>query len=99
MGTIIISLALVMVALIIWIISKLDKVENRMRDMKFTLDQIADQVDVPDHLKSDTLLNEELIELLREGNDLKAVKEVRNAHGLSLIEAKRYVDTLKEKSV
>lgn len=42
-------------------------------------------------------LNNELWKFLNEGNDIKAVKRVREALGLSLIEAKQYIDALKLK--
>lgn len=42
----------------------------------------------------DVELNDRLRQLLREGQKIKAIKEVRTVHRLSLAEAKRYVEEL-----
>ncbi|MCH1626745.1 hypothetical protein [Fredinandcohnia quinoae] len=66
------------------------KLDGRVKGLKYTLDQISKQTDVPE-----MPINNELRQLLNEGNDVKAVKRVRETLGLSLVEAKQYVDALK----
>lgn len=70
--------------------SRIKKNETQIKGIKYTLDQISKQVDVPENP-----INKELRQLLNEGNDVKAVKRVRETLGLSLLEAKQYVDALK----
>lgn len=57
--------------------------------MNSTLNKIAKQVGVP---KPD--IDNELRALVSEGKRVQAVKKVRMVSGLSLIEAKEYVDSL-----
>lgn len=70
--------------------SRIKKNETQIKGIKYTLDQISKQVDVPENP-----INKELRQLINEGNDVKAVKRVRETLGLSLLEAKQYVDALK----
>jgi len=72
------------------VIDKLNKLENRMKNIKITLDQIAKVVEVPEHP-----INNDLRKLLQEGKEIQAIREVRSVLGLSLLEAKQYVDALK----
>lgn len=69
--------------------SKLNSLETRVKSLKVTLDQVANQVDVPEQP-----INDKLRKLLKEGKEVKAVKEARKVLGLSLLEAKQYVDKL-----
>jgi ribosomal protein L7/L12 len=85
------GLVLVIVfVLITTVIDKLNKLENRMKNLKITLDQIAKVVDVPEHP-----INNDIRKLLQEGKEIQAIREVRSVLGLSLLEAKQYVDALK----
>ncbi len=70
--------------------SRINKIDNNIKGIKYTLDQISKQVDVPENP-----INTELRQLLNGGNDVKAVKRAREALGFSLLEAKQYVDSLK----
>ncbi|ODG91098.1 hypothetical protein BED47_08720 [Gottfriedia luciferensis] len=72
------------------VIDKLNKLENRMKNIKITLDQIAKVVEVPEHP-----INNDIRKLLQEGKEIQAIREVRSVLGLSLLEAKQYVDALK----
>lgn len=83
-------LLVIVFVLIKTVIDKLNKIENRMKNIKVTLDQIATVVEVPEHP-----INNELRKLLKEGKEIQAIKEVRTILGLSLLEAKQYVDALK----
>lgn len=79
----------VLFVIIFMLYDKLTKLEMRFKRMKATLDQIALQVEVPEHP-----INDELRILLKEGKDVQAVKKAREVLGLSLLEAKQYVDAL-----
>lgn len=70
--------------------SKFKSLESQIKNMKFTLEQIANQMEVPEHPINDKLRN-----LVTGGKDVQAVKEARQVFGLSLLEAKQYVDDLK----
>ncbi|GEL77531.1 hypothetical protein [Tenuibacillus multivorans] len=48
------------------------------------------------HFKNeDATIDDKLLQLLKEGKDVQAVKHAREALGLSLVEGKQYIDTLK----
>lgn len=79
----------ILFVIIFMLYDKLTKLEMRFKRMKATLDQIALQVEVPEHP-----INDELRILLKEGKDVQAVKKAREVLGLSLLEAKQYVDAL-----
>lgn len=79
----------VLLVIIFMLYDKLTKLEMRFKSMKATLDQIALQVEIPEHP-----INDELRKLLKEGKDIQAVKKAREVLGLSLLEAKQYVDAL-----
>ncbi|MBR7554091.1 hypothetical protein ACFFJI_04925 [Allobacillus sp. GCM10007491] len=83
------GLVVIIFLLITTVSSKLNFLETRIKSLKFTLDQVTSHVDVPEHP-----INEKLRVLLKEGKEVQAVKEVRQAFGLSLLEAKQYVDGL-----
>lgn len=70
--------------------SKMNTLETRVKGLQFRLEQVAKAVNVPEHPVNDTLR-----ELIKEGKDIEAVKAAREALGLSLLEAKEYVDVLK----
>lgn len=74
----------------IYILSTVIKLNGRVKGLKYTLDQISKQIDVPEKP-----INNELRQLLNEGNDIEAVKRVRETLGLSLVEAKQCIDALK----
>ncbi|MBY7144069.1 hypothetical protein KFZ56_13635 [Virgibacillus sp. NKC19-3] len=73
-----------------YLLHRIDKLEGRIKGMRYRLDQVAKQVDVPE-----PPINDELRELIKEGEEVRAVKEAREALGLSLVEGKQYVDALK----
>ncbi|KQL39363.1 hypothetical protein AN960_10435 [Bacillus sp. FJAT-25509] len=83
-------LLIIVFVLITTVIDKLNKLENRMKNIKITLDQIATVIEVPEHP-----INNELRKLINEGKEIQAIREVRTVLGLSLLEAKQYVDALK----
>jgi len=79
----------ILLVIVFVLIDKLNKLEKRLNNIKATLDQVANVLEVPEHP-----INDELRKLLKEGKEIQAIKEVRNVLGLSLIEAKQYVDAL-----
>lgn len=74
----------------IYLLSIVIKLSSRVKGLEYKLEQISKQFDVPE-----SPINNELRQLLKEGNDVKAVKKVRETLGLSLVEAKHYIDVLK----
>lgn len=62
--------------------------------MQKKLDSIAKHVDLPDLINDE--LKATLLELISEGNKIKAVKEYRSATGAGLLEAKQFIDDLSE---
>ncbi|WP_257351353.1 hypothetical protein [Pseudalkalibacillus decolorationis] len=82
----------VLIFLALWISTlnmKVTNLQDRLKTMRYTLNQIADQVGVPEHP-----VNEQIRALVKDGKNIEAIKEARKALGLSLIEAKEYVDSL-----
>ena len=88
-GIVIGGLVIIIFMLITTVTTKLNSLETQVRSLKFTLDQVANQVEVPEHP-----INDELRKMLKEGKEVKAIKEARQLFGLSLVEAKQYVDKL-----
>ena len=78
---------------LLYLVGKMEKMENDIKGIKSTVDLISKQVGVPEDP-----VNEELRQLLAEGNDVKAVKRARETLGLSLVEAKKYIDALKQEA-
>lgn len=70
--------------------SRMTAMEKRMRQQQNTLNQMANQLGIPE-----PPVHEEVKQLLAEGQDIKAIKIVREELGLSLVEAKQYVDAFK----
>ncbi|MCY9513173.1 ribosomal protein L7/L12 [Paenibacillus apiarius] len=75
--------------IILLITEKVNSLQAQVRSMKYTLEQIANQFGVPEHP-----INNELRILRTEGKKIEAVKEARRVLGLSLKEAKEYVEAL-----
>ena len=74
----------------IYLLTTVDKLKGRVKGLEYTLEHISNQMNVPENP-----INNELRQLIKEGNDVKAVKRVRETLGLSLIEGKQYIDVLK----
>lgn len=66
------------------------KLNERVKGMRYTLDIITKKVGIPENP-----VNDELRELINDGDDVKAIKMARETLGLSLVEGKQYVDALK----
>ncbi|MFD1446135.1 hypothetical protein [Oceanobacillus profundus] len=76
--------------IIINVTAKVNKLEGRIKRMQYTLDQVTKQSRLPENP-----INDELRKLIKEGEDVKAIKKARETLGLSLIEGKEYIDKLK----
>lgn len=74
----------------IYLLYTIIKLSSRVKDLEHKLKQASIQMELPENP-----INNELRQLLKEGNDVKAIKKVRETLGLSLVEAKQYVDALK----
>ncbi|MGE7827693.1 winged helix-turn-helix transcriptional regulator [Paenibacillus sp. NPDC093718] len=70
--------------------SRMTAMEKRMKQQQNTLNQIANQLGIPE-----PPVHDHVRQLLADGQDIKAIKIVREELGLSLVEAKQYVDTIK----
>ncbi|MBP1969436.1 ribosomal protein L7/L12 [Virgibacillus natechei] len=82
-------IGLVLVAFL-YLFNRIVTLEGRVIRMKNTVDQLTKQVELPEDP-----INQELRELIKEGEDVKAIKEARKVLGFSLVEGKEYVDSLK----
>lgn len=61
-----------------------------MKRIQYTLDQLTKQHGLPENP-----INNELRELIKDREDVKAIKKARENLGLSLLEGKNYIDKLK----
>jgi len=75
---------------IVYVMVTIGKLEGRIKGLQHSLQQISKQVGV-----STEVIDNEVRDLLEEGKDVAAVKRVRETLGLTLVEAKRYVDQFK----
>ncbi|MCZ8539663.1 hypothetical protein [Psychrobacillus psychrodurans] len=76
--------------IIIYLSVKLEKLEGRMKRIQYTLDQLTKQYGLLENP-----INNELRELIKDREDVKAIKKARETLGLSLLEGKNYIDKLK----
>ena len=65
--------------------------EARMKRMSNRIEQLEAEANL-----EEPAINEELRRLIAEGQEVRAVKAARVAFGYSLLEAKQYIDGLKE---
>ena len=73
--------------LIVFLFSAVIKLTGQVKGLQYMLNQMYNQTGIP--------IDHELKQLIHAGKDVKAVKVVRDTLGLSLIEAKQYIDALK----
>jgi uncharacterized protein YoxC len=76
--------------IVIYLLTKISKLEHRIKAMQNTIDQLTTKVKLPE-----PAINKELRQLLKDGKDVEAVRKARNEFGLSLVEGKQCVDKLK----
>lgn len=82
-------LTAVIVLGIFYISGQLNNIHTRLKRTEAKLDQITKHMELPEHE-----INEELRQLVKDGDTIKAIKKAREVLGLSLLEAKNYVDSL-----
>ncbi|MEK3659551.1 hypothetical protein MKY19_18375 [Paenibacillus sp. FSL R5-0744] len=86
-----ITISLVSLVVCLTVYNKVSAMEARIKTMHVNVDQIAKSEGLPPHL-----VQNEVLQLVRNGKEVAAVKKAREVLGLSLLEAKQYVDALKE---
>ncbi|MDV2884531.1 hypothetical protein RYX45_05025 [Alkalihalophilus pseudofirmus] len=74
-----------------FILLSISTTDRRLKKIEYKLDRISEQVGV-----TGLPVDDEIRELLKKGQTVEAVKLVRDEIGLSLVEAKKYVDGLRE---
>ncbi|WP_027624647.1 hypothetical protein [Clostridium lundense] len=74
---------------VLTILSSIHTFQDNVTRMNSTLNKIAKQVGVPG-----LDIDSELRDLISEGKKVQAIKKARIVLGLSLVEAKEYVDSL-----
>ncbi|WP_044640166.1 hypothetical protein [Risungbinella massiliensis] len=79
---------ILMVIFVIFCFIKVNEAKKQVKRLKISLEH-ANQGDGSEHP-----INSELRILLKEGKKIKAIKRAREALGLSLAEAKAYVESL-----
>ena len=83
-------LDIVILIVCVFLLLMVINLSSRLKEMQSMLKRLTTQTITPDHP-----INDELKQLLKEGSDVKAVKRAREVLGLSLLEAKQYIDQLK----
>ena len=80
----------IILIIFIYLTAKINKLEQNMKQLKTSLEQVMKEVEIPEHP-----INGRLYELIQDGKEIKAIKEARASLGLSLIEGKEYIENLK----
>lgn len=87
---------IITLAAVVYLLSTVFRLEQRVKTLDYKVEQLSAHTDVTDEELYQEL-HQELRELTHQGKDVQAVKRVRETKGLSLVEAKQYVDTFKLK--
>ena len=85
-----IVLMLAAAGFLIWIVADISQIRSDNMRMNATLNRIARKMGAFDTLK------DELKKLILENERIKAIKLYRESTGCGLVEAKEYIDSLKE---
>lgn len=80
-------------ALVLYLLSTVIRLDGQIKSMKHTLDQISKSVDIPE-----SPIDPEIKRLINENNDIKAIKRARELFGFTLLEGKQYIDNLKSRN-
>ncbi|WP_368505035.1 hypothetical protein AB3N04_05140 [Alkalihalophilus sp. As8PL] len=78
---------------VVVLLFSVNSIYNRVKSTEAKIDRIAKKLGV-----LNSPLDEELYALLKAGKDVEAVKLARDELGLSLVEGKKYVDSLKDEA-
>ncbi|MBM7579118.1 hypothetical protein [Jeotgalibacillus terrae] len=81
---------------VIYLLSTIFRLEQRVKTLDYKVEQLSAHTDITEEGLYEEL-HQELKVLIHQGKDVQAVKRVRETKGLSLLEAKQYIDTLKLK--
>ncbi|WP_461206733.1 ribosomal protein L7/L12 [Clostridium sp. DL1XJH146] len=92
----IIAFLLIIISLLITTVSSL---KNEITKMNLTINKIAKEVGVTNPSIDFDNVNIEVLELIREGKKIKAIKKYRELTGIGLKEAKEYIDNLSENQI
>ncbi|MGG2095067.1 hypothetical protein AB1283_21255 [Bacillus sp. S13(2024)] len=74
---------------VIYILDHINQINKRVKRTENQLEQIAKQLGVPEYVS-----NEEICQLVKDGNKIRAIKKAQKDLGLSLRESKDYIDSL-----
>ena len=83
---------ILILVIVLYLFSAVIKLDGRIKAMQNKLDRISKQVGMPE-----SPVNPEIMQLIDEGNDVKAIKRARELFGFTLLEGKEYIDDLKTK--
>ncbi|QTD40089.1 hypothetical protein [Sporosarcina sp. Te-1] len=90
MGMLIIAASILGIGMLIY--SKLMMIEERVKRQEKLLERLMK------HEQIETPVSDEVLALVRKGKEVQAVKEARERFGFSLLEAKQYVDQLRNET-
>lgn len=76
--------------IVFYLFLRIDMMEKRLKQMHNLLERMEEAADLPEDP-----LHDELRRMIKQGEEIKAIKLARNKLGLSLIEGKHYIDNLK----
>lgn len=76
--------------IVFYLFLRIDMMEKRVKQMHNLLERMEEAADLPEDP-----LHDELRRMIKQGEEIKAIKLARNKLGLSLIEGKHYIDKLK----
>lgn len=89
------AIAYILAITLMWIIIiNVGHLQNDIYKINKKLDRISEHIGVPDSINDVKI--DELKILIEKGQKVKAIKEYRLATGVSLKEAKEYIDVLSE---
>lgn len=80
---------LIIVGMLLYIMANIIQLKDDVGRTQRTLNKIVEHLNIPDNI------DEELKKLILNGKEIQAVKKYRYETGASLVEAKKYIDTLK----
>lgn len=80
---------LIIGGMLLYIMANIIQLKDDVGRTQRTLNKIVEHLNIPDNI------DEELKKLIRNGRETQAVKKYRYETGSSLVEAKKYIDTLK----
>ncbi|PYZ93415.1 hypothetical protein CR194_09560 [Salipaludibacillus keqinensis] len=80
----------ILLVLVLYLMVKIDRLGGRIKSLNYTLDLVKKKLEV-----QELPVNDEIRKLLEDRKDVQAVKVARETLGLSLVEGREYVESLK----